>query len=164
MKYSVWCKGNRRELYDLSTDPYEQTNLEDAPAKLLSRLDAVLSVLVHCKGVDCAHPYGVLHPAGEVLTFEQVRLLQGFPWAVTSDACDAGPLLSQGPSGREMSASLRARTALREKFLRLILAQLVVPRTSVKAACNCSSSGLLRCLPPPLPIFCTPDAGHGPGA
>ncbi|GIL62033.1 hypothetical protein Vafri_16345 [Volvox africanus] len=72
LKYVVWCKWNQRELYDLTSDPYEETNvLSSAPAALLDRLDAVLSVLVHCRGADCAHPYAVLHPAGEVVTFAQ---------------------------------------------------------------------------------------------
>ncbi|EFJ52546.1 hypothetical protein VOLCADRAFT_86751 [Volvox carteri f. nagariensis] len=72
LKYIVWCKDNGRELYDLSHDPYEADNVlgQAAPA-LLSRLDAVLSVLVHCRGGDCVHPYGVLHPAGDVLTFAE---------------------------------------------------------------------------------------------
>ncbi|GLI61011.1 hypothetical protein VaNZ11_003273 [Volvox africanus] len=72
LKYVVWCKGNQRELYDLTYDPYEETNvLSSAPAALLDRLNAVLSVLVHCRGADCSHPYAVLHPAGEVVTFAQ---------------------------------------------------------------------------------------------
>jgi hypothetical protein len=126
------CKGNGRQLFDLSADPYETTNvLGRAPAALvrpavqpvrrtrtasrpfprgkrsgaapplrqirrptapqptqsllparaspvrrpprpqLARLDALLSVLVHCSGPDCRHPLGFLHPGGDVLTFEQ---------------------------------------------------------------------------------------------
>lgn len=73
LKYTVWCRGNTRELYDLSTDPYEQYNVADvAPQALINRLDAVMSVLVHCSGADCVHPHGVLHPKGNVLTFAQV--------------------------------------------------------------------------------------------
>ncbi|GFR47079.1 hypothetical protein Agub_g8766 [Astrephomene gubernaculifera] len=72
LKYSVWCKDSKRELYDLSTDPYEQYDLmSSAPSRLLTRLDAMLSVLVHCSGADCLHPLGALHPTGDVLTFEQ---------------------------------------------------------------------------------------------
>ncbi|GIL94933.1 hypothetical protein Vretimale_1038, partial [Volvox reticuliferus] len=72
LKYVVWCKDNQRELYDLSSDPYEETNvLSSAPVALMDRLEAVLSVLVHCRGADCSLPYGVLHPAGEVVTFAQ---------------------------------------------------------------------------------------------
>ncbi|KAG2488047.1 hypothetical protein HYH03_013352 [Edaphochlamys debaryana] len=72
LKYSVWCKDNARELYDMSIDPYETNNLAAAaPAALINRLDAVMAALVHCKGSICANPYGVLHPAGDVVTFEQ---------------------------------------------------------------------------------------------
>ncbi|KAK3320357.1 alkaline-phosphatase-like protein [Cercophora scortea] len=75
--YSVYCNGDH-ELYDLTTDPYQQRNLlhvdEVAPATLLgvsfekvvSRLDSLLFVLKSCKAQTCRRPWAALHPAGNV--------------------------------------------------------------------------------------------------
>ncbi|KAG2498873.1 hypothetical protein HYH03_003065 [Edaphochlamys debaryana] len=68
-KYTVWCQGNK-ELYDMSTDPYEINNqISTAPSRLLDRLDAVLSTLVHCRGAECRNPYRLLHKDGAVWDF-----------------------------------------------------------------------------------------------
>ncbi|KAG2484799.1 hypothetical protein HYH03_016452 [Edaphochlamys debaryana] len=65
-KYIVWCQGPR-ELYDLSTDPYEVENrISEVAARILDRVDAVLSALVHCSGAGCRNPYRLLHPDGAV--------------------------------------------------------------------------------------------------
>ncbi|KAG2444332.1 hypothetical protein HXX76_001088 [Chlamydomonas incerta] len=70
-KYTVWCQGNR-ELYDLAADPFELNNrINDASAGVIDRLDAVLSALVHCRGVACRNPYSLLHPGGGVRKFSQ---------------------------------------------------------------------------------------------
>ncbi|PNW88048.1 hypothetical protein CHLRE_01g012100v5 [Chlamydomonas reinhardtii] len=71
-KYTVWCQGNR-ELYDLAADPYELINrINDAAARVVDRLDAVLSALVHCSGVACRNPYSLLHPGGGVRKFSML--------------------------------------------------------------------------------------------
>ncbi|KAG2492462.1 hypothetical protein HYH03_009403 [Edaphochlamys debaryana] len=70
-KYTVWCQGHGG-LFDLSTDPYEVLNrLTAAPSRVLDRLDAVLSALVHCRGTECRSPYGLLHPGGGVYNFTE---------------------------------------------------------------------------------------------
>lgn len=42
-----------------------------APAALVSRLDALLSLQAVCRGQDCYSPYSVLHPDGSVTTFAE---------------------------------------------------------------------------------------------
>ncbi|KAG2492464.1 hypothetical protein HYH03_009405 [Edaphochlamys debaryana] len=70
-KYTVWCQGGR-ELYDLSMDPYEIDNrIANLSSRVLDRLDAVLSALVHCRGTECRSPYGLLHPGGGVYNFTE---------------------------------------------------------------------------------------------
>ncbi|KAG2487607.1 hypothetical protein HYH03_013746 [Edaphochlamys debaryana] len=70
-KYVAWCGPQElRDLYDLAADPYEIDNrFSDAPARILDRLDAVLSVLAHCSGASCRSPYSLLHPYGGVQDF-----------------------------------------------------------------------------------------------
>ncbi|KAI9374312.1 alkaline-phosphatase-like protein [Aspergillus egyptiacus] len=73
--YSVWCN-NEHELYDLTTDPYQLSNLytDGGTAKVyghslsqvISRLDSLLLVLKSCKGATCIKPWDVLHPDGHV--------------------------------------------------------------------------------------------------
>ncbi|EIN14555.1 Arylsulphatase [Punctularia strigosozonata HHB-11173 SS5] len=84
--YSVWCN-NKKELYDLSTDPYQMYNLiaTGSPngtytgnaalhlpgrSVLLPRLDALLLVLKSCVGNACINPWKSLHPTGEVRSLE----------------------------------------------------------------------------------------------
>ena len=47
--------------------------INDAAARVVDRLDAVLSALVHCSGVACRNPYSLLHPGGGVRKFSMVR-------------------------------------------------------------------------------------------
>ena len=78
--YSVWCT-NEHELYDLTTDPGQLTNIHPSVApssstqplilgfpvsKVLPRLDALLMVTKSCKGYTCTHPWSVIHPSGDV--------------------------------------------------------------------------------------------------
>jgi hypothetical protein len=81
LSYSVWCT-NEHELYDLTTDPYQITNIYPSSAsassaplilglplfKVLPRLDALLMVTKSCKGHTCTHPWEVIHPQGDVAT------------------------------------------------------------------------------------------------
>lgn len=90
--YSVWCNGEH-ELYDLTHDQYQTTNLyttlnhstvysvgqplgQIGPdymtlrpttlSKLLARLDTLVMVLKTCKARTCTHPWEALHPLGDV--------------------------------------------------------------------------------------------------
>ncbi|KAK0713927.1 arylsulfatase-like protein [Lasiosphaeria miniovina] len=80
--YSVWCN-NEHELYDLTTDPYQQHNLLHPSAlsesntepllldgvplgKVVARLDALLLVLKSCRAQTCVRPWHALHPTGNV--------------------------------------------------------------------------------------------------
>ncbi|GMK57933.1 hypothetical protein CspeluHIS016_0407670 [Cutaneotrichosporon spelunceum] len=87
--YGVWCTGER-ELYDLTTDPYQVRNLLaplnalgkfaafDADAvlgtemqRVLHRLDALTLVLKTCVGKSCVEPYSALFPRGQVHTLRE---------------------------------------------------------------------------------------------
>ncbi|KAG1675376.1 hypothetical protein FOA52_012295 [Chlamydomonas sp. UWO 241] len=79
-KYAVWCIPENRynaldnlnlnEMYDLGLDPYELNNrLKDTStnanaARLVNRLDAVLTVMAYCDGPSCRNPWRVLHADG----------------------------------------------------------------------------------------------------
>ncbi|KAK7224561.1 hypothetical protein V2G26_012564 [Clonostachys chloroleuca] len=78
--YSVWCT-NEHELYDMTNDPGQLTNLLHAdeaaskatsrilgytPDEVIPRLDALLLVLKSCKGSTCSQPWRSLHPQGDV--------------------------------------------------------------------------------------------------
>lgn len=77
--YSVWCTGEH-ELYDMSQDPYQMTNLllEGGNQTLLGttservaqRLDGLLLVLKDCKTDACRTPWSELHPDGSVNTLK----------------------------------------------------------------------------------------------
>lgn len=88
--YSVWCMNSAHELYDMSWDPYQMTNLHpDAPVEgngtnaynsgmktmlgrpidvLVHRLDALVLVLKTCVGDTCRWPWKQLHANGKVNT------------------------------------------------------------------------------------------------
>lgn len=83
--YSVWCTGER-ELYDLTNDPYQITNLlaehNASPfaafdslstdvKRIVSRLDALMLVLKTCVGPSCTAPWSVLFPQNGVTGLSQ---------------------------------------------------------------------------------------------
>ena len=90
LMYSVWCQNGAHELYDMSWDPYQVTNLHpDAPAEagslnaynrgmnttlgrpieqVLQRLDALVLVQKTCVADVCREPWKQLHPDGSVTT------------------------------------------------------------------------------------------------
>ena len=79
--YSVWCT-NEHELYDMTANDYQTTNLlpktyditrlsDDRMfgwplSKLVQRLDAAMMVLKSCVGTQCIKPWLELHPQGNV--------------------------------------------------------------------------------------------------
>ncbi|KAF1922711.1 arylsulfatase precursor [Didymella exigua CBS 183.55] len=73
LAYAVWCT-NEHELYDMTNDPYQLTNLYNTTAPvgewrvdaLTARLDALLLTLKRCKGRACTRPWETLHPDGGV--------------------------------------------------------------------------------------------------
>ncbi|ORY55835.1 arylsulfatase precursor [Pseudomassariella vexata] len=73
LSYTVWCT-NEHELFDLTTDPFQMTNLYAQSGsisgynstKLTARLDALLLTLKSCKGRACSRPWETLHPQGDV--------------------------------------------------------------------------------------------------
>ena len=119
--YSVWCT-NEHELYDLTTDPHQTTNIypssffsspDSTPlilglpiSKVLSRLDALLMVTKSCRGHTCTHPWSVIHPAGDVATladalderFDAFYLSEGLAKRVGFEKCELGYIVeSEGP-------------------------------------------------------------------
>ena len=90
LMYSVWCQDGAHELYDMTWDPYQMTNLHPAaPAensttnvyvqgmntllgrpteRVVSRLDALVLVQKTCKADICREPWLQLHPDGKVST------------------------------------------------------------------------------------------------
>ncbi|KAF1947425.1 arylsulfatase precursor [Clathrospora elynae] len=73
LAYAVWCT-NDHELYDMTNDPYQLTNLYNTNGtlngwpinKLASRLNGLLLTLKRCKGRVCIRPWEKLHPEGDV--------------------------------------------------------------------------------------------------
>ncbi|OSS48837.1 hypothetical protein B5807_06901 [Epicoccum nigrum] len=74
LAYAVWCT-NEHELYDMTTDPFQLTNLHGSQTAtvgpwaidaLSARLDALLLTLKRCKGRVCTRPWEKLHPDGRV--------------------------------------------------------------------------------------------------
>ncbi|KAJ3032058.1 hypothetical protein HDV00_008010 [Rhizophlyctis rosea] len=72
-QYTVWCTGHH-ELYNHTADPYQLENLyptqnidkHQTTARLIQRLDALLTVLHDCVGETCRKPWSKLHPRGNV--------------------------------------------------------------------------------------------------
>ncbi|OAL37280.1 hypothetical protein AYO20_03456 [Fonsecaea nubica] len=118
LQYTVWCT-NEHELYDMTRDPSQMNNLlgpnESVNATLLDRpldrplsqvqprLDALLMVLKACKGIECTHPWKILHPEGSVnnlvdaLNTEYDTFYAGQP-KVGFEKCSLGYLIqSEGP-------------------------------------------------------------------
>ncbi|KAK0750095.1 arylsulfatase-like protein [Schizothecium vesticola] len=115
--YSVWCS-NERELYDLTTDPYQLRNLlhpdekAHVPAtilgvsfdKVVARLDSLLFVLKSCKGTTCTRPWHALHPAGNVLNLKDALAVRFDDFYLTQqkrvsfDRCELGYIVdAEGP-------------------------------------------------------------------
>ncbi len=54
------CTTDERELYDLKRDPGELSNIYNkTKAAIQTRLEALLAVLVVCKGESCTNPWKV---------------------------------------------------------------------------------------------------------
>ncbi|KAK4241186.1 alkaline-phosphatase-like protein [Achaetomium macrosporum] len=113
--YAVWCS-NEHEFYDLTTDPYQLSNLLDASAtppttllgvpfeKFTARLDALLLVLKSCKGQTCVQPWQALHPAGNVQNLQDAlssrfdAFYEDQQKKVSFDRCELGYLVdAEGP-------------------------------------------------------------------
>ncbi|KAF2033995.1 arylsulfatase precursor [Setomelanomma holmii] len=111
LSYTVWCT-NDHELYDISTDPYQITNLLSSSRhpfpkinhwsipRLQSRLDALLLTLKRCKGVVCTRPWAKLHPSGDVKNLKDAmnqrfdRFYEEEQKKVTFEECALGQILS----------------------------------------------------------------------
>ncbi|KAL2807944.1 alkaline-phosphatase-like protein [Aspergillus granulosus] len=115
--YSVWCN-NEHELYDLTADPYQLTNLYPSPeaaqdtkaellgyslSQVIARLDSILLVLKSCKGTTCIKPWDVLHPDGDVQNLQdalgsQYDRFYNRQARVSYDRCELGYIVeSEGP-------------------------------------------------------------------
>jgi arylsulfatase A-like enzyme len=90
LMYSVWCKNDAHELYDMTWDQQQMTNLHpDAPVEdffnnayhrgmntllgrpiwqLIYRLDALVLIQKSCSADTCREPWKQLHPEGNVNT------------------------------------------------------------------------------------------------
>lgn len=66
--YAVWCNG-QTELYNITADPYELTNLARGPdistehQRLINRLNALLMVTKSCEQDRCRDPWAQLDPS-----------------------------------------------------------------------------------------------------
>uniref|UniRef100_A0A060TCD7 Arylsulfatase n=1 Tax=Blastobotrys adeninivorans TaxID=409370 RepID=A0A060TCD7_BLAAD len=77
--YSVWCTGEH-ELYDMTKDPYQMSNLllgggnntllGTTSNRVAQRLDGLLLVLKDCKSDACRAPWSELHPDHSVNTLQ----------------------------------------------------------------------------------------------
>jgi N-acetylglucosamine-6-sulfatase len=114
----VWCT-NEHELYDLTTDPGQLTNIHPSVvsssaqplilgipiSKVLPRLDALLMVTKSCKGYTCTHPWSVIHPNSDVRTLADALdekfdafYLREVTNRVRFETCELGYILpSEGP-------------------------------------------------------------------
>ncbi|KAI1332943.1 arylsulfatase [Xylariaceae sp. FL0255] len=61
--YTVWCSGEK-ELYDLSADPWELTNIinESNSTQMVNRLNALLMVTKSCEQDSCRDPWALIQP------------------------------------------------------------------------------------------------------
>ena len=93
LMYSVWCQDGAHELYDMTWDQYQMTNLHpEAPVEeyslnaynkgmntlmgrpteqVINRLDALVLVQKTCVADVCRKPWNQLHPDGSVETLAQ---------------------------------------------------------------------------------------------
>ena len=93
LMYSVWCQNGSHELYDMTWDQYQMTNLHpDAQAEsgtlnayhrgmntllgraieqVIHRLDALVLVQKSCVADGCRWPWKQLHPDGSVSTLAE---------------------------------------------------------------------------------------------
>lgn len=93
LMYSVWCQNGSHELYDMTWDQYQMTNLHpDAPTEnnstnahhrgmntllgrpieqVIHRLDAMVLVQKSCVADGCRWPWKQLHPEGGVSTLAE---------------------------------------------------------------------------------------------
>lgn len=95
--YATWCT-NEHELYNLTSDSYQLTNLYPLPsttfpaphplARLITRLDALLLILKSCQGQSCVEPWRSFHAAGDVRTLEDAmqERYDGFYARVAAEA------------------------------------------------------------------------------
>ncbi|KAH8897292.1 Arylsulphatase [Thozetella sp. PMI_491] len=112
--YSVWCT-NEYELYNMTSDPYQMTNLfldgfpangscSDSTTKLASRLDGLMMVLKSCQGDVCRNPWGQLDSSGSISSFSDAMdgkyddLFENQLPRVSYSSCEAGYIVSaEGP-------------------------------------------------------------------
>ncbi|XPS75790.1 hypothetical protein M3J07_007857 [Ascochyta lentis] len=109
--YAVWCT-NERELYDMTSDPHQLTNLHNTPTtinnwptpSLSARLDALLLTLKRCKARTCTRPWEKLHPQGDVKNLRDAMdarfdaFYERYQLKVEFQECKAGQLLEfEGP-------------------------------------------------------------------
>ncbi|UPX16432.1 uncharacterized protein EKO05_0006831 [Ascochyta rabiei] len=106
LAYAVWCT-NEHELYDMTTDPYQLTNLHGTNAtvntwavgSLAARLNGLLLTLKRCKGRVCRRPWETLHPCGDVKTLRDAMdsrfdaFYEQHQHAVSFSECAPGQLL-----------------------------------------------------------------------
>lgn len=116
--YSVWCT-NEHELYDMTANDYQTTNLLPNTyditglsdqhsfgwplSQLVQRLDAVMMVLKSCVGTQCIKPWLELHPQGNVNSLQDAMNLRYDDFyasqpKVSFAACMAGYIIEyEGP-------------------------------------------------------------------
>ncbi|KAJ4410039.1 hypothetical protein N0V91_002048 [Didymella pomorum] len=110
LAYAVWCT-NEHELYDMTNDPYQLTNLyasnipitsigEWSIKALSSRLNGLLLTLKRCKGRTCTRPWEKLHPDGRVRNLRDAldarydAFYEQHQYPVTFSECGLGQVLS----------------------------------------------------------------------
>ncbi|KAF3033334.1 hypothetical protein E8E11_003431 [Didymella keratinophila] len=109
LAYAVWCT-NEHELYDMTNDPYQLTNLytsitttsigEWSVKAVSSRLNGLLLTLKRCKGRTCTRPWEKLHPDGSVKNLKEAldskydAFYEQHQHPVTFSECGLGQVLS----------------------------------------------------------------------